>query len=91
MVYDGVPFLKAQRPVVHAGWEAEAIFRQRCLAAEVAPVHGADLRNGDVALIGEDDGIVGDIFKQRWRRLAPPAARQITAACQFWDGLRTSG
>ena len=27
---------------------AEAIFSQRRLAAEVAPVHGADLRNGDM-------------------------------------------
>jgi hypothetical protein len=31
-----VPFLEAQRPVVHAGGQAEAVFRQRRLAAEVA-------------------------------------------------------
>jgi hypothetical protein len=32
-----VPFLEAQRAVVHAGGQAEAIFGQRRLAPEVAP------------------------------------------------------
>ena len=54
----GVPFLEAQRPVVDAGGQAEAIFGERRLAVEVAAEHAADLRDGDVAFIDEDEGIV---------------------------------
>ncbi len=72
-----VPFLEAQRPVVHAGGQAEAVFGQRRLAAEVASEHAADLRNGDVAFVGEHQRIVGDIFEQRRRRLAGAAAGEI--------------
>ncbi len=39
-----VPFLEAQRAVVHAGGQAETVFGQRRLAAEVAFEHAADLR-----------------------------------------------
>jgi hypothetical protein len=53
-----------QRAVVHAGGQAEAVFGQRELAPEVALVHAADLRNGDVALVGEDQRVVGQIFEQ---------------------------
>ena len=72
-----VPFLEAQRPVVHAGGQAEAVFGERRLAAEVAAIHAADLRDGDVALVGEDEGVVGQIFEQGRRRLAGPAAGEI--------------
>jgi hypothetical protein len=65
-----VPFLKAQRPVVHAGGQAEAIFGQRRLAAEVAAIHRADLRDGLVGLIDEDQRVVGDVLEQGGRRLA---------------------
>jgi len=69
-----VPFLEAQRPVVHAGGQAEAVFGERRLAAEVAPIHAAELRHSDVALVDEHQRIVGHIFEQRGRRLArlPP-------------------
>ncbi|KFC70003.1 hypothetical protein FG93_03018 [Bosea sp. LC85] len=72
-----VPFLEAQWPVVHAGGQAEAIFGQRRLAAEVAPVHAADLRHGDVALIGEDQSVVRQVFEQSRRRFARLAAGEI--------------
>ena len=72
-----VPFLEAQRPVVHAGGQAEAVFGQRRLAPEVAAEHAADLRNGDVAFVGEHQRIVGHIFEQRRRRLAGAAAGEI--------------
>ena len=72
-----VPFLEAQRPVVHAGRQAEAVFGQRRLAAEVAAIHAAELRHRDVALVDEDQRIVGHIFKQRRRRLAGLAAGEI--------------
>ena len=72
-----VPFLEAQRPVVHAGGQAEAVFGERRLAAEVAAVHAAELRNGDVAFVDEDERVVGDVFEQGRRRLAGAAAGEI--------------
>ena len=71
-----VPFLEAQRPVVHAGRQAEAILGQRRLAPEVAAIHAADLRHGDMALVGEDEGVVGQVLEQGRRRLAGLAAGQ---------------
>ena len=69
-----LPFLEAQRPVVQAGRQAEAVFGERRLAAEVAAIHAADLRDGDMALIGEDERVVGQVFEKRRRRLAGLAA-----------------
>ena len=73
----GVPFLEAQRAVVEAGGQPEAVFGQRRLAAEVALVHAADLRHRDVALVGEDQRVVGQVFEQGRRRLARLAAGEI--------------
>ena len=72
-----VPFLEAQRAVVHAGGQPEAVFRQRRLAPEIAFEHAADLRHGDVAFVGEHQRIVGDIFEQRRRRLAGAASGEV--------------
>ena len=47
------------------------------LAAKVAPVHAAKLRNGDVAFINENQRIIRQILKQRRRRFARLAPRQI--------------
>ena len=71
-----VPLLEAHRPVVHAARQPEAVFGERRLAAEVAAIHAADLRNGDVALVGEHQRVVGQIFEQRGRRLAGLSAGQ---------------
>ena len=71
-----VPFLEFQRPVVDAGGQPEAIFGERRLAPEVALIHGAQLRNGDVGFVDEDDGFVGQIFEQGRRRLAGAAPRE---------------
>ena len=72
-----LPFLEAQRPIVHAGGQAEAIFGERRLAPIVALIHRADLRHGDMALVGEHQRVVGQIFEQGRRRLARPAPGQI--------------
>jgi hypothetical protein len=72
-----VPFLELQRAVVHAGRQAEAVLGQRELAPVVAAIHAADLRDGDVAFVGEDDGVVGDVFEQRRGRLARRAAGEV--------------
>ena len=73
----GVPFLEAQRAIVHAGGQAEAVFGQRRLAPVVAAEHAADLRHGDVALVDEHERVVGQIFEQRRRRLAGLAPGEI--------------
>ena len=73
----GVPLLEAQRAVVHAGGQAEAVLGQRRLAPVVAAEHAADLRHGDVALVDEHQRVVGQVLEQRRRRLARLAAREI--------------
>ena len=73
----GFPFLKAEGTVVDAGGQAETIFGKGCLAAEVALEHAADLRNGNVAFIDEDQRVVRQVFKQGWRRFAWFSAREI--------------
>src|SRR5208337_3639335 len=73
-----LPFLEAQRPVVHAGGQAEAVFGQGRLAAVVAAVHAADLRDRHVALVDEHQRVVGQVFEQGRRRLARPAPGEIS-------------
>ena len=73
----GVPFLEAQRAVVHARRQAEAVFRERRLAPEVAAEHAAELRDGDVALVDEDERVVRHVFEQGRRRLARLAAGEV--------------
>ena len=72
-----VPFLEAQRAVVHARGQAEAVFGERRLAAEIAAIHAAELRNGDVALVDEDQRVVGNVLEQRRRRLAGFSSGEI--------------
>jgi hypothetical protein len=73
----GVPFLEAQRPVVDARRQPEAELGQGGLAVEVAAEHAAELRDGDVALVGEDQRVVGQVLEQRRRRLAGAPAGEI--------------
>ena len=72
-----VPLLELQRAVVDAGGQAEAVFGQRELAPVVAAVHAADLRHGHVALVDEQEGVVGEVFEEGRRRLAGPAAGEV--------------
>ena len=65
-----IPLVKAQRAVVDAAGQAKAIFGQGQLAAVVPARHRPDLRHGLVAFVHEQQGIVGQVFKQRRRRLA---------------------
>jgi hypothetical protein len=54
----------------------KAVFGQRELAPEVAAVHAADLGHRDVGFVGENNGVVGDEFEERRRRL-PRIARPV--------------
>ena len=71
-----VPLVEPQRPVVDAARQAEAIFRQRDLAPVIALRHRPDLRHRLMALINEQQRIVGQIFEQGRRRLARQSAGQ---------------
>ncbi|MNX88672.1 hypothetical protein D3C86_1206500 [compost metagenome] len=75
----GVPFVELERAVVDAGGQAEAVLGQGRLAAVVAPEHAVDLAHGDVALVHEQQGVVGDVFEEGGRRLARRAAGQPAA------------
>ena len=73
----GIPFLKLERSVIHTGRQSEPVFCQGGFAPKVAFVHATNLRHGDMALVGKNNGIVGDEFKQCWRWLAWAAPGQI--------------
>ena len=62
-----------------AGGQAEAVLGQGEFAPVVAAVHAADLRHGLVALVDEQQGVVGDVFEEGRRRLAGPAAGEVAA------------
>ncbi len=72
-----VPLLELERAVVDAGRQAEAELGERALALVVALVHAADLRHRDVALVDEQDRVLGDVLEQGRRRLAGCPAGQV--------------
>ena len=76
---DGLPDLalelrEGQRPVVERARQAEAVIDQALLAAAVAGVHRAHLRQCDVALVDKEQKILREIVQQRHRRRARRAA-----------------
>ena len=68
-----------QRPVVVGGGQAEAVLHQGILPGAVAVVHGAYLRDGDVALVNEADEILGEIVQQGIGRVPRLAAVKVAA------------
>ena len=66
----GLEFIEFQRPVVIRRRQAEAVVHKTLLAGMVAVVHGAHLRQRDVALVHEQQEIVREIVDQRGRRRA---------------------
>jgi hypothetical protein len=72
-----LPFLELQRPVVDRRGQAEAELGQHALAVEVAAEHAADLRHRDVALVADQQRVLGEVFEQRRRRLARLAAGEV--------------
>ena len=69
--------VELQRAVVVGGGQAEAVVHQRLLAGEVAVVHGADLGDGHVALVHQDQQVLGEVVQQRERRLAALTAVEV--------------
>ena len=78
--YARVEFLKGQGAVVVRRPHPESVIDEIFLAGEVAVVHGADLRDGHVALVDKDEKFPrGEIVEQSERRLARLPAVEIAA------------
>ena len=70
-------FLEIQRPVVQRRRQAEAILHQSRLAGPVAVIHGADLGNGHMGLVHDDQKIVREEVHQGQRGLPRLAKVQM--------------
>ena len=74
---DGLEFVEGEGAVVAGGGQAEAILHQRFLAGMVSAVHGADLGEGDVALINEYQEVVGEVVYEGEGPLAGLTAVEV--------------
>ena len=72
-----VPFLKAQGTIVHTARQTEAIFGQGCFTTEISAIHAANLGNGHMAFVNENQSVIRNILKQGWRWFTGFAASQI--------------
>jgi hypothetical protein len=60
-----------------AGGQAEAVVHQHRLPRTVAVEHAAHLRDGDVALVDDDQGIARQVVDERGRGLPRRASREV--------------
>src|SRR5437763_610042 len=74
-----VQLVEAQRPVVHGRGQAEAVLHQDVLAGTVAFVLPVELRHGDVALVEDEQVVVGEEVDEGVGRLARPATVDVPA------------
>ncbi len=72
-----LPLGKVQRTVVERGWQPEPVGDQHFLARPVAVIHAADLRHRLVALVHDQERVLGQVVQQRRRRLARRAPGQV--------------
>ena len=70
-------FLESQRAIIERRGHAEAVVDERLLARTVAVVHAAELRNGLVRFVDEEQIIRRDVIEQRGRRFAGQAAGHV--------------
>ena len=75
--HGGAELVEGQRPVVEGRGQAEAVLDERLLARAVAGIHAPDLRDGDVGLVDEDEGILGQVVHEGGRLGARLAAGQM--------------
>ena len=71
-------FFKIQWTVILGRRQTESIVHQRVFPALVSKIHSADLWNGLVGLINDDQRIIGKIIHQRVRRLSRLQACQMS-------------
>ena len=76
LVQTVVKLVKIERAVVICARQAEAVFDQTFLAGAVAVVHGAHLRERDVALVHDKQKILREIVDERVRRTSRRTPRQ---------------
>ena len=69
--------LELERAVVERAGEAEAVLDQRLLAGAVAAVHRADLGDGLVGLVDDEEEVLGEVVDERGRRVAGLAAGEV--------------
>ena len=72
----GFHFLELEGAVVKGRRQAETVLHQRLFAGVVATVHGPHLRQGDMALVYEEQEVVREIVKQSRGHTARRTARQ---------------
>ena len=75
--YARVELLERERAVVVGGFHAESVLHKIGLARQIAVVHGADLRNGHVALVDKHEKIFWKVIEQGKGRLPGRAAVEI--------------
>ena len=76
LVQTVVKLIKIERTVVIRARQAKAVFDQTFLAGAVAMVHGAHLRKRHMALVHDEQKILGKVVDKRVRRRARRTARQ---------------
>ena len=74
---DAFPFFEFEGPVVHGGGEAEAVGDEVFFAGAVASVHGAELGDGDVGFVDDEEGVFGEVVEEAGGRFAGTAAREV--------------
>src|SRR5438552_10586733 len=57
-------FLEGERAIVERAGHAETVVDESLFAGTIAVVHGADLRDGLVRFVDEEEKIVGDVVEQ---------------------------
>ena len=71
------PFLKIQRPVVERRRQPESVRDQHFFPRPVAGIHAADLRNGLVTFVDDNQRVARQVVEQCRRRLARRASREM--------------
>src|SRR5262249_47017269 len=66
-----------ERPIVERARQPEAVLDQRLFARAIAAVHRAELRNGLVRLVEDQQKVVREVIDQRRRGLAGLASRKM--------------
>ena len=70
-------FLEGEGAIIEGAGEAEAVIDEGFLAAAVAVVHAADLRDGLVGFVDEEKGIGGEVVEEGGRGFAGEAAGEV--------------
>ncbi len=77
--HQGLELVELERPVVQRRRQPEAVLHQGLLAGPVPFEHGADLRNGNVGFVDDQQTVPRQIVEQGGRRLPRRAAGEVAA------------